>query len=64
MIMSRESFENAIIVNSAIGGSTNAQWHITAIARHVGVELETAAWQNVGYDIPSVSYTHLTLPTT
>ncbi len=52
MIMTRESFENAIIVNSAIGGSTNAQWHITAIARHVGVELETVAWQNVGYDIP------------
>ena len=52
MIMTRESFENAIIVNSAIGGSTNAQWHITAIARHVGVKLETAAWQNVGYDIP------------
>ena len=52
MIMTRESFENAIIVNSAIGGSTNAQWHITAIARHVGVELETAVWQNVGYDIP------------
>ena len=52
MVMTRESFENAIIVNSAIGGSTNAQWHITAIARHVGVELETAAWQNVGYDIP------------
>ena len=52
MIMTRESFENAIIVNSAIGGSTNAQWHITAIARHVGVELETSAWQNVGYDIP------------
>ena len=52
MIMTRESFENAIIVNSAIGGSTNAQWHITAIARHVGVELETAAWQSVGYDIP------------
>ena len=52
MIMTRESLENAIIVNSAIGGSTNAQWHITAIARHVGVELETSAWQNVGYDIP------------
>ncbi len=52
MIMTRKSFENAIIVNSAIGGSTNAQWHITAIARHVGVELETSAWQNVGYDIP------------
>ena len=51
-VMTRESFENSIIVNSAIGGSTNAQWHITAIARHVGVELETDAWQQVGYDIP------------
>ena len=51
-VMTRESFENAIVVNSAIGGSTNAQWHITAIARHIGIELETDAWQNVGYDIP------------
>ena len=51
-IMTREDFENAIVVNSAIGGSTNAQIHITAIARHVGINLETDAWQNVGYDIP------------
>ena len=51
-IMTREAFENAIVVNSAIGGSTNAQIHITAIARHIGVELETDAWQQVGYDIP------------
>ena len=51
-VMTREAFENAITVNSAIGGSTNAQIHITAIARHVGVELETDAWQKVGYDIP------------
>ena len=51
-IMTREAFENAIVVNSAIGGSTNAQVHITAIARHIGVELETDAWQQVGYDIP------------
>ena len=51
-IMTREAFENTIIVNSAIGGSTNAQMHITAIARHVGIELETEAWQNIGYDIP------------
>ena len=34
-VMTREAFENAITVNSAIGGSTNAQWHITAIARHI-----------------------------
>ena len=51
-IMTREAFENSIIVNSAIGGSTNAQMHITAIARHIGLELETEAWQNLGYDIP------------
>ncbi|MDC1035340.1 dihydroxy-acid dehydratase family protein [Alphaproteobacteria bacterium] len=51
-VMTRMAFENAIVVNSAIGGSTNAQIHITAIARHVGVELETDAWQQVGYDIP------------
>ena len=47
-IMTRKAFENAIVVNSAIGGSTNAQIHITAIARHVGIDLETDAWQNVG----------------
>ena len=51
-IMTREAFENAIVINSAIGGSTNAQIHITAIARHIGIELETDAWQQVGYDIP------------
>jgi len=51
-IMTRKAFENAIVVNSAIGGSTNAQIHITAIARHIGIDLETDAWQNVGYDIP------------
>ena len=51
-IMTRKAFENAIVVNSAIGGSTNAQIHITAIARHVGIDLETDAWQTVGYDIP------------
>ncbi len=51
-IMTRKAFENAIVVNSAIGGSTNAQIHITAIARHVGINLETDAWQNFGYDIP------------
>ena len=51
-IMTREAFENTIVVNSAIGGSTNAQMHLTAIARHIGLELETEAWQNIGYDIP------------
>ena len=39
-IMTREAFENAIVVNSAIGGSTNAPIHLNAIARHLGVELD------------------------
>src|SRR3954465_7350043 len=38
-ILTRDAFHNAIVVNSAIGGSTNAPIHLTAIARHMGVEL-------------------------
>ncbi|MGE3916931.1 MAG: dihydroxy-acid dehydratase, partial [Hyphomicrobiaceae bacterium] len=51
-IMTRAAFENAIVVNSAIGGSTNAPIHLNAIARHVGVELTNADWERFGYDIP------------
>jgi dihydroxy-acid dehydratase len=51
-IMTRAAFENAIVVNSAIGGSTNCPIHITAIARHMGVELELEDWQIYGHDIP------------
>lgn len=51
-ILTREAFENAIIVNSAIGGSTNAPPHLQAIARHAGVELDVTDWQKVGYDVP------------
>jgi dihydroxy-acid dehydratase len=51
-IMTRKAFENAIVVNSAIGGSTNAPIHINALARHVGVELSMADWQTVGHRIP------------
>ena len=51
-ILTRAAFENAIAVNSAIGGSTNAPIHINAIARHVGVELTLEDWQEVGYDLP------------
>jgi dihydroxyacid dehydratase/phosphogluconate dehydratase len=50
--MTREAFENAIIVNSAIGGSTNAPIHINAIARHIGVELSTDDWQEIGHKVP------------
>ena len=51
-VMTREAFLNAIVVNSAIGGSTNAQPHLTAIARHVGVELTPSDWQEFGHDVP------------
>jgi dihydroxy-acid dehydratase len=51
-IMTREAFENAIAVNSAIGGSTNAPIHLNAVARHLGVELDNDDWEKVGYDIP------------
>ena len=51
-IMTRESFLNAIAVNSAIGGSTNAPIHLIAIARHLGVELALDDWQEHGHDLP------------
>ena len=51
-ILTREAFENAIIVNSAIGGSTNAPPHIAAIARHTGVELDIKDWETLGHEIP------------
>jgi dihydroxy-acid dehydratase len=51
-IMTREAFENAIVVNSAIGGSTNAPIHLNAIARHLGVPLDNDDWQAVGHKIP------------
>ena len=53
-IMTREAFENAIIVNSAIGGSTNAPIHINAIARHIGVELKVEDWQKYGLKVPLI----------
>jgi dihydroxy-acid dehydratase len=51
-ILTREAFLNAIRVNAAIGGSTNAQPHIVAMARHAGIELGTGDWMEHGYDIP------------
>jgi xylonate dehydratase len=50
-ILTREAFLNAIVVNTAIGGSTNAQPHIMAMARHAGADLEPADW-NYGHDVP------------
>ncbi|WP_425089487.1 IlvD/Edd family dehydratase [Stappia sp.] len=51
-IMTRAAFENAIVVNSAIGGSTNAPIHLNAIASHLGVPLDNDDWQEVGHDVP------------
>jgi dihydroxy-acid dehydratase len=51
-ILTREAFENAIVVSSAIGGSTNAPIHIGAIARHIGVDLPLADWQRLGHAVP------------
>src|SRR5690554_6484519 len=51
-ILTREAFENAIVVNSAIGGSTNAPIHVNAIARHIGVQLDVTDWETVGHKVP------------
>jgi dihydroxy-acid dehydratase len=51
-ILTREAFENAVVVNSAIGGSTNAPIHVTAIARHVGIGLGIDDWQEIGHRVP------------
>ena len=51
-ILTRKAFENAIVANSAIGGSTNAPIHINAIARHIGVKLSIEDWETIGYDVP------------
>ncbi|MDQ2088890.1 IlvD/Edd family dehydratase [Marimonas arenosa] len=51
-IMTRQAFENAIVVNAAIGGSTNAPPHLQAVARHIGVELNVKDWETIGFDVP------------
>lgn len=51
-ILTRDAFHNAIVINSAIGGSTNAPIHLSAIARHVGVELPLKDWETFGHQVP------------
>ncbi len=51
-ILTREAFENAIVVASAIGASTNCPPHIAAIARHIGVPLDLKDWDTIGHDVP------------
>ena len=51
-ILTKDNFINAIVVNSAIGGSTNAPIHIQAIARHIGVDLDLQDFQTYGHKVP------------
>ncbi|NHZ82130.1 dihydroxy-acid dehydratase [Massilia sp. CCM 8695] len=51
-ILTRDAFLDAIVVNAAIGGSTNAQPHIMAMARHAGIEIGSSAWMEFGHDVP------------
>ena len=51
-ILTRDAFLNAIVVNSAIGGSTNAPIHLAAIARHIGADLSIEDWQSFGHHVP------------
>jgi L-arabonate dehydrase len=53
-ILTREAFENAIRVNAAIGGSTNAVIHLIAIAGRVGVPLTMDDWDSVGRAVPTL----------
>jgi len=51
-ILTRDAFVNAIVVNSAIGGSTNAPVHLIALARHAGIELSLEDWETYGLHVP------------
>ncbi len=51
-IMTKKAFENAIVVASAIGGSSNCPPHLSAIAKHMGVKIKLNDWQKLGHDIP------------
>ena len=51
-ILTKDNFVNAIVVNSAIGGSTNAPIHIVAIAKHIGVDLTVEDFEKYGHKVP------------
>jgi len=51
-ILTRAAFENAIVVNTAIGGSTNAPPHLVAVARHAGIPLDVRDWERIGHAVP------------
>ena len=51
-IMTKKAFENAIVVASAIGGSSNCPPHLSAIAKHMGIKVSLNDWQKLGHNIP------------
>jgi dihydroxy-acid dehydratase len=51
-VMTKKAFENAIVVASAIGASSNCPPHLSAIAKHMGVKINLNDWQKLGHDIP------------
>ena len=51
-IMTKQAFENAVVVASAIGGSSNATTHLLAIAKHMGIKFDLSNWQKLGHKIP------------
>ena len=51
-IMTKKAFENAVVVASAIGGSSNATTHLLAIAKHMGIKFDLSNWQKLGHKIP------------
>src|SRR6185369_12861508 len=51
-ILTKDAFENAIMVNGAIGGSTNAVVHLLAVAGRIGVQLSLDDWDRLGHDMP------------
>jgi dihydroxy-acid dehydratase len=51
-IMTRKAFENAVVVASAIGASSNCTTHLIAIAKHMGIRFDLSNWQKLGHSIP------------
>ncbi len=55
-IMSREAFENAIVIHSAIGGSTNALLHLPSIARELGIRIEPSLFDDINHRVPHLAH--------
>ena len=53
-ILTRQAFENAIVVNGAVGGSTNAVIHLLAIAGRIGLKVTLDDWDRIGRNVPTL----------